>query len=155
MKYLNKIVKKLIKKNISVAIAESCTGGLLSYTFVKNKGISKIYKTGIICYSNNSKIKNLGIGKSILNKHGAVSKEIAKQMIDRLYKKEKCVLSISTTGIAGPSGGSEKKPVGLVFIGIKYNLKNYLFKKKFQGTRYQIQRKTVEFIFYQLNKLIE
>ena len=149
-----KIIIKLINNNISVATAESCTGGLLSYTFIKYKGVSKIFKSGIICYSNNSKIKLLKINKNLLNKYGAVSKEVARKMLTNLVKMTKSDLSIITTGIAGPSGGNKNKPIGLVYIGIKYNKKTQIFKKNFIGSRIKIHNKTINFIFNEIDKLI-
>ncbi len=152
--YNYKIVNNLIKKKITISTAESCTGGLLSYHFIKYKGVSKIFKSGLICYSNQSKIKKLNINKKNIEKYGAVSFEIAKQMTINLSKIEKTNLSIITTGIAGPDGGTKDKPIGLVYIGIKYNKKILVFKKKFNGTRIQIQRKTVSFIFNKIRTLV-
>ena len=116
----NKIIKKLIKNNISISVAESCTGGLIASSIVKNDGVSKIFTCGIVCYSNKAKVKYLSISKKILNKFGAVSSTIAEEMLNNLYKKEKTKITISTTGIAGPNGGTKTKPVGLVYIGIKF-----------------------------------
>ena len=148
------IIKKLIKKKISISIAESCTGGLVSSTLVKNDGASKIFSCGIICYSNYSKIKYLSISKKTLSNYGAVSSNVAEEMINNLYKKEKTDITISTTGIAGPMGGTANKPVGLVFIGIKYKKKNLIFKKNFKGSRLDVQKKTNEFIFQKIGELI-
>ena len=148
-----KIVDKLIKKNISISVAESCTGGLIANTLAKNSGVSKIFSYGIICYSNSAKIKYLSVSRRTLSNFGAVSYNVAEEMIDNLYKKEKTKITISTTGIAGPNGGSKKKPVGLVFIGIKFNNKNLIFKKNFVGNRLDIQRKTRNFIFNKIDQL--
>ncbi len=148
------VISKLIKKNISISVAESCTGGLIANTLVKHNGISKIFTLGLICYSNTSKIKYLSIKKNTLNKFGAVSSNIAEEMIDNLYKKEKTDITISTTGIAGPKGGTKLKPVGLVYIGIKYKKNNMIFKKNFIGNRLSIQRKTRNFIFRIIYDLI-
>ena len=148
------IIKKLIKKKISISIAESCTGGLVSSTLVKNDGASKIFSCGIICYSNYSKIKYLSISKKTLSNYGAVSSNVAEEMINNLYKKEKTDITISTTGIAGPMGGTVNKPVGLVFIGIKYRKKNLIFKKNFKGSRLDVQKKTSEFVFQKIGELI-
>ena len=148
------VISKLIKKNISISVAESCTGGLIANTLVKHNGISKIFTLGLICYSNTSKIKYLSIKKNTLNKFGAVSSNIAEEMIDNLYKKEKTDITISTTGIAGPKGGTKLKPVGLVYIGIKYKKNNMIFKKNFTGNRLSIQRKTRNFIFRIIYDLI-
>ena len=149
-----KILNKLITKNISVSIAESCTGGLLAYSFVKNKDSSKIFKGGYITYSNEMKIKELNVRKTSLKKNGAVSYQVAEEMIDGLYKKNKAKICISTTGIAGPSGSTKNKPIGLIYIGIRINKKNIVIKKNFKGTRMQIQKKCVNFILKYLDKLI-
>ena len=138
-----KIINKLIKKNISISVAESCTGGLLSTNFTSQSGISKIFNMGLITYSNKSKINLLKIPPSFLNEYGAVSKETANKMVINLYKKSKSQLVVSTTGIAGPLGGNSNKPVGLVFIGIKYKKIKKVIKKNFKGTRLQIQKKTI------------
>ena len=149
-----KIINKLIKKNISISVAESCTGGLLSSTFVSIPGVSKVFDMGLVVYSNKSKTMILNIEKNKLKSFGAVSKETATFMIDNLKKISSSDLCISTTGIAGPKGESKTKPVGLVFIGIKYNKKNIIFKKNFKGTRKQIQEKTVNFVLKEIENLI-
>ena len=154
MSLSNKILKKLIMKNISISTAESCTGGLLAYSFVKNKDSSKVYKGGYITYSNEMKIKELKIKKVSLNKNGAVSYQVAEEMIEGLYKKNKTKLCLSTTGIAGPGGSTKNKPVGLIFIGIRFNKKNIILKKNFKGTRIQIQKKCINFILRYLDNLI-
>lgn len=154
MSLQNKIIKKLIKNNISISVAESCTGGLIASSIVKNDGVSKIFTCGIVCYSNKAKIKYLSISKKILNKFGAVSSTIAEEMLNNLYKKEKTKITISTTGIAGPNGGTKTKPVGLVYIGIKYNKKNFIYKKEFKGSRLEIQRKSKDFVFKKINLLV-
>ena len=149
-----KVINRLIKKNISISVVESCSGGLISNTLVKYDGISKIFSVGLVCYSNKSKIKYLSISKKTLNKFGAVSSNIAEEMINNLYKKEKTKIVVSTTGIAGPKGGTKEKPVGLVYIGIKFNNTNFIFKKNFKGDRLSIQRKTKDFIFKKIYELI-
>ena len=149
-----KIINKLIIKNISVSTAESCTGGLLAYNFVKNRDSSKVFKGGYITYSNEMKIKDLKVKKSSLKKYGAVSYQVAEEMIEGLYKKNKTKICISTTGIAGPGGSTQNKPVGLIYIGIRINKKKIIIKKNFKGTRIQIQKKCVNFILEYLDKLI-
>ena len=119
MSLSKKILNKLIIKNISVSTAESCTGGLLAYNFVKNRDSSKVFKGGYITYSNEMKIKELKVKKVSLNKNGAVSYQVAEEMIEGLYKKNKTKICISTTGIAGPGGSTIRKPVGLIYIGIR------------------------------------
>ena len=154
MSLSNKLLNKLIKKNISVATAESCTGGLLAYNFIKYKNSSKIFKGGCITYSNEVKIRELKVREVSLKKNGAVSYQIADEMINGLYKKYQTNICISTTGIAGPGGATENKPVGLIYIGIRINKKNIVIKKNFKGSRIQIQKKCVNFIFKYLDKLI-
>ena len=135
MKLLSKnIIKKLSKKKIKISFAESCTGGLLSSTITSTIGSSKIFSIGIVTYSNQSKIKILKIPKKTIRKYGAVSEQVCLAMVKNINKIGKTSMSVSITGIAGPKGGSKKKPVGLVFVGIKkgnkISVKKYLFKNK-------------------------
>ena len=149
-----KILIRLINKKITLSTAESCTGGLLSYSFTKNNGSSSIFHGGYVTYSNKSKITDLNVKKMTLNKYGAVSKETAMEMVNGLYKKNKTKICISTTGIAGPKGGTQEKPIGLIFIGIRFNGETIIIKKNFKGTRLQIQKKCVDYIFQYLDNLI-
>tara|TARA_Y100000590_G_scaffold469141_1_gene655084 strand:+ start:1851 stop:2324 length:474 start_codon:yes stop_codon:yes gene_type:complete len=129
-----KIISLLKRKKLKVSIAESCTGGMLCSTITAVGGSSKIFKLGIVSYSNESKIKLLKVSKKIIIKYGSVSKQVCNTMLKNVSKIGKTNMSISITGIAGPSGGSRKKPVGLVYIGIKKGskiiIKKYLFKNK-------------------------
>ena len=145
MKLLNKnIVEKLNKKKLKISFAESCTGGLLSSAITSVSGSSKIFNLGLVAYSNHSKIKVLKVPKKIIRKYGSVSEQVCLAMVKNVSKISKSKMSVSITGIAGPSGGTKKKPVGLIYIGIKKNnkieIKKYLFKNK--GRSY-IQRATV------------
>ena len=145
MKFLaKKIVKKLIKKKIKIAIAESCTGGMLSSAITTVSGSSKVFNLGLVIYSNQSKIKVLKVSKKIIRKYGSVSEQVCKTMAKNVSKIGKTNMSVSVTGIAGPSGGTKKRPVGLVYVGIKkdnkISIKKYSFKNK--GRSY-IQRATV------------
>ena len=135
MKILSKkIYNKLIKKKLTIAVAESCTGGLLSSALTSVSGSSKIFNLGFVVYSNKSKINVLKVPKNIIKKYGAVSKHVCFYMVKNLNKISKTDISVSITGIAGPSGGIKKKPVGLVYIGVKKGnrteVKKYLFKNK-------------------------
>ena len=154
MSLSKKILNKLILKNISVSTAESCTGGLLAYNFVKNTDSSKVFKGGYITYSNQIKVKELKVKTASLKKYGAVSYQIAEEMLAGLYKNNKTKICISTTGVAGPGGSTQRKPVGLIYIGIRFNNKKIIIKKNFKGTRIQIQKKCVNFILKYLDKLI-
>ena len=114
------IIKKLLKRNITISIAESCTGGLLSSKFISEAGISKIFNMGLITYSNKAKSNLLKISQHQIKKYGEVSHQIAMLMVKNLQNLSKSKLCISITGIAGPSGGTKIKPVGLIFFGIHY-----------------------------------
>ena len=139
-----KIVKKLIKKKIKISFAESCTGGQLSSAITSVSGSSKVFTLGLVVYSNESKIKILKISKKIIKKYGAVSEQVCSAMAKNIAKIAKTKMSVSVTGIAGPSGGTRKKPVGLIYVGIKkgnkINIKKYLLKNK---GRFYIQKTTV------------
>ena len=143
-KLSKKIIKLLIKKNLKISLAESCTGGLLSSSITSISGSSKVFNLGIVAYSNEAKINILKISKKIIRIHGAVSHETCLSMLKNLNRISKTSISLSITGIAGPRGGTKKKPVGLVYIGIKKGnktlVKKYLFKNK---QRLLIQRAAV------------
>ena len=125
------IVEKLISRKIKISIAESCTGGMLSSSIVSIRGSSKVFNMGLVAYSNESKIKVLKISKKIIKKYGSVSKEVCKSMAKNIAKIGKAKIGVSITGIAGPTGGTQKKPVGLVYLGIKkLLLKNIYLKIK-------------------------
>ena len=143
-KLSQKIVRLLAKKRFKISFVESCTGGLLSSTITSINGSSKVFTIGLVTYSNQSKINSLKVSKNTIRKYGAVSYETCLSMVKNLNQISKTNISISVTGIAGPRGGSKKKPVGLVFIGIKKVnktlVRKYLFKNK---KRSAIQRAAV------------
>ncbi len=124
--------RMLIEKNISVSCAESCTGGLFAGALTDIPGISSIFDRGIVTYSNRAKIEELGVKAETLDKFGAVSEETACEMSAGLQKKTGSDLCISVTGIAGPGGGTEEKPVGLVYIGIAYEGKVTAVKSQYR-----------------------
>ena len=135
MKLLSRnIIKKLSKKKLKISFAESCTGGLLSSTITSVSGSSKVFTLGLVAYSNQSKIKVLKVSKNIIRKYGSVSEPVCLAMLKNLNKISKTNISVSITGIAGPSGSTKIKPVGLVYVGIKRDdrveVKKYLFKNK-------------------------
>ena len=129
-----KTVNLLKKKKLKISIVESCTGGLLSSAITSVSGSSKVFTLGLVAYSNQSKTKVLKIPKNIIRKYGSVSKQVCLAMVKNVSKIGKTNMSVAITGIAGPSGGSTKKPVGLVYVGIKKGnrteIKKYLFKNK-------------------------
>ena len=116
-----KIIKLLKRKKLRIAVAESCTGGLLSSAITSVSGSSKVFNLGLVAYSNQSKTKVLRVSKNIIRKYGSVSKQVCLAMVKNLSKISKTNISVSITGIAGPSGGTKIKPVGLVYVGIKKN----------------------------------
>ena len=156
MKNLSKkFVKTLTKKKLTISFAESCTGGLLSSTITSISGSSKIFTVGLITYSNAAKIKLLKVPKKTILKYGAVSYETCHSMVKNLNKISKSSISISITGIAGPKGGTKRKPVGLVYIGVKIGkkiiVKKYIFKKR---NRAYIQKSTVSKVLELTTSLI-
>ena len=141
---IEKLHNKLIKKNITLSIAESCTGGLLSSKFTKLNGSSKYFQMGLVTYSNKAKIKILKVNKKIIDKYGSVSPECCRDMVKGLSKISKSKINISITGIAGPNGGTKNKPVGLVYMGIKKGKKLSVTKCMFgKKQRNIIQNSTV------------
>tara|TARA_B100000953_G_scaffold206238_1_gene170152 strand:- start:56 stop:520 length:465 start_codon:yes stop_codon:yes gene_type:complete len=149
-----KIINELIKRNISISVAESCSGGQLSSTITKVPGVSKIFNMGIVTYSNQAKSSLLKIPISKIIKHGTVSKEVALSMVLKLAKLSKSKICISTTGISGPSGGTKNKPIGLVYIGVKFNKQVFVVKNIFIGDRKKIQHDTVNYALQTIGELI-
>ena len=129
-----KVVRLLKKKKLKISFAESCTGGMLSSAITSVSGSSKVFKLGLVAYSNQSKNKVLRIPKNIIKKYGSVSEQVCLAMVKNVSKISKTNISVSITGIAGPNGGTKIKPVGLVYVGIKKGnrseVKKYLFKNK-------------------------
>ena len=133
-KLSQKLVKLLKKKRLKLSVVESCTGGMLSSAITSVSGSSKVFTMGLVTYSNQSKNCLLKVPKQIIKKHGAVSIQCCFSMVNNLSKISKSNIAVSITGIAGPSGGTKRKPVGLIYIGIKKSNKikinRYLFKNK-------------------------
>ena len=143
-KKAQKIIKLLRKKNLKISFAESCTGGLLSSSITSISGSSKVFTLGLVTYSNLAKTKILKVNKKILIKHGAVSYETCLSMVKNLSKISKTNICLSITGVAGPRGGTEEKPIGLVYIGIKRGNKTIIKKNLFKNkNRSSIQKSSV------------
>ena len=142
---MKSLIKLLIKKKIKISVAESCTGGLLASTITSISGASKIFNLGLVTYSNQAKIKILGVNKNIIKKYGAVSHECCYAMVKSLSKISKSDINVSITGIAGPRGSTKLKPVGLVYIGVKKGNKIQINKCLFKSKkRTLIQKATVK-----------
>ena len=145
MKLNQKIVSLLKKKKLKIAIAESCTGGMLSSTITSVSGSSEVFTFGLVTYSNQAKTSLLKVPKQIIKKHGAVSVQCCLAMVNNLSKISKSKICVSITGIAGPKGGTKNKPVGLVYIGLKVGKKVFINKCNFKNNgRIFIQRQTVK-----------
>ena len=133
-KISHKIVKLLKNKKLKISFAESCTGGMLSSTITSVSGSSKVFNLALVTYSNKSKTKVLKVSKKIIRKYGAVSEQVCKAMVKNVSKIDRTNMSVSVTGIAGPKGSTRKKPIGLVYIGVKkgnkISINKCLFKNK-------------------------
>ena len=155
MKFESRIIQYLIENKITVATAESCTGGLLAAAFTSYPGVSAIYQHGVITYSNEAKNKLLKISPKTLLRNGAVSRQVCAQMCFNLAKSSKCQLTLATTGVAGPGGGTKTKPVGLVYAGVCYQKIIYIKKLQFSSklSRQQIQKGTVKECFEMIKEI--
>ena len=147
--------KKLIKRKLTISVAESCTGGLLAHNLTKLANSSKYFQMGLATYSNQAKIKILKVNKNIIGKYGAVSKECCKAMVQNLSKISNSKINVSITGIAGPGGGSIEKPVGLVYIGIKKGKTLIIKENKFKSrNRNSIQNSTISNVIKIIDSII-
>ena len=151
-----KLINLLKKKKLKISFAESCTGGLMSSVITSNSGSSKVFDLGLVTYSNQAKQKILRVPNKVMKKYGAVSVQCCLSMVNKLSKISNSQINISITGIAGPKGGTKEKPVGLVFIGTKFNRKTlvnkYLFKNK---SRKNFQRITVNTVIKTVLSIIK
>lgn len=145
------VIENLKKLNYTISTGESCTGGLIASKLVEVPGASKVFIEGLVTYSNEAKIERLGVNKEIINKYGAVSEETAREMVLGL----KTDVGISVTGIAGPEGGTEEKPVGLVYIGIRVKDDIYIHRMLFKGDREKIRNKSVLHSLFELSKILK
>lgn len=138
------VAEKLINKGLTIGTAESCTGGLLAGTLINYGGISSVFMEGVVTYSNEAKMRRIGVKKETLDKFGAVSEETAKEMAMGICKTANTNIGISTTGIAGPGGGTTEKPVGLVYMGLCINGNVVCRKFNFNGDRQKIRLDAVK-----------
>lgn len=137
------VTEMLIENGLTVATAESCTAGLLSAAITEAGGASEVFKKGVVTYSNEAKEELLGVSHDTLEKYGAVSEKTACEMAEGIKKSAKCDIAVSVTGIAGPGGGSEEKPVGLVFVGISSCRGTFAKKLNLNGDRKKVRTLTV------------
>ena len=148
------IADLLIQNNLTVSTAESCTSGLLASRLTDVPGSSQYFKGGSVCYSNELKINDIGVDKDLIERYGAVSEEVAESLAKNIAKKNNTDIGIGITGIAGPGGRTEKKPVGLVFVGIFY--KNNLYIKRYNLTPDRITNRelTVTLCLNEIRKIL-
>ena len=152
---INQIHKLLVKNKKTVAVAESCTGGLLSSLFTKNSGSSQYFILGIVAYSNTAKETILKIPPKLITNKGAVSKEVSEGLAKSVRKLAGTNFGIGITGIAGPGGGSKEKPVGTVFIAINSKNKKLCKKFIFTGNRLTVRKEAALKALELLNRLID
>ena len=155
MSLSKKIILLIKRKRMKLAVAESCTGGMLSSAITSVSGSSKVFTMGLVTYSNQAKASVLKIPTKIIKKYGAVSVQCCLAMVNNLSKISKSKVCVSITGIAGPKGGSKQKPVGLVYIGIRVGKRVIVNKCNYKNKgRAYIQRQTVKKSLNLLSKLI-
>ena len=135
------LAEMLVKNNLTIATAESCTGGMIAAKLINYSGISSSFLEGAVTYSNESKVRRLGVNKNTLETYGAVSSETAEEMVSGITKTSGADIGISITGIAGPSGGTEEKPVGLVYIGLSIKGEIIIKKLNLAGNRQKIRER--------------
>jgi len=139
---LTKVSVLLKDKKLTIATAESCTGGLIAHTITNFSGSSEYFLRGIVSYSNKAKVDLLNVSEESLKQYGAVSKQVAREMVEGIKNNSNVDIGISTTGIAGPTGGTKEKPVGLVYIGVAINDKTIIKKFEFKGNRLENKENT-------------
>ena len=148
------IVEKLSQKGLTVSTVESCTGGKIAAYITDFAGSSEVFTEGVVTYANEAKVR-LGVSEETLKEHGAVSAECAKEMAQSVKNRTGTNIAVSTTGIAGPCGGTEEKPVGLVYSCILTDKSERVYKFNFSGNRDEIRTQTVEAVIKNILELIE
>lgn len=151
---IKKLIEDMSEKKLTISLAESCTAGMACSFIGDIPGASAVLKESLVTYSNEAKQKYLSVPSEILDKYGAVSKECAEAMVHGLYEQTKSDVCLSITGLAGPGGGTDKKPVGLVHFGIYYNGETYLYERQFKGDRNEIRTQAAKSILFKTLTLI-
>lgn len=144
----------LIEKKLSISCAESCTGGMFAQTLTDISGISAVFDRGIVTYSNEAKMEELGVKKATLDKYGAVSEQTAVEMAEGIQRISKTRIGVSVTGVAGPSGGSIEKPVGLVYVCVVYDDEKICRELRLQGDRKSNRTMSMLTMFNMIKELI-
>jgi nicotinamide-nucleotide amidase len=152
---VEKIIQKLTREQQTISFAESCTGGRIASAFTAISGASEVLHGSCVTYSNDIKHLWLGVTNEVLEKHGAVSEACVSQMLDGIQKMAASDYAIAVSGIAGPTGGTEFKPVGTVFIGLKTPFSQEVFHCNFNGPREAVQEQSTIFAIEKLAEVLE
>lgn len=152
---IDTVIAYLIENKITVATAESCTAGMIAARIGDASGVSEIFSEGYVTYSNEAKEKNLGVSHEALENFGAVSEVVARQMAEGVCRRTGARLGLSATGIAGPTGGTADKPVGLVYMGVCLDGVTTVAKSVFKGNRSEVRAQTVEAVFSEVKKRLQ
>jgi len=153
-KFLETIHEQLTEHHLTIATAESCTGGLIAHTLTNISGSSAYFDRGVVSYSNRAKIELLHVPKQLLETHGAVSEPVAQAMAEGIRTNAQVDLGVATTGIAGPTGGTKEKPVGLVYIAVATSQKTQVKRCHFHGTRLQNKHSTLLEALHMLHDIL-
>ena len=151
---LERIIGILTKKNLKIAVAESCTGGYISHMITNISGASKVFERGIVCYSNQAKIDLVKVEKKTIEVYGAVSKEVVKQLASNIKVLSDVNIGIAVSGIAGPMGGTPEKPVGTVYIGFSTDKEIIVKKFNLKSTRIEFKKMVLEKILDFLEQIV-
>ena len=152
---IEKIIQKLTDQQQTISFAESCTGGRIAAALTAVSGASNVLNGSCVTYSNEIKHQWLGVELDVLENYGAVSKECVSQMLDGIQKMAQCDYAIAVSGIAGPTGGTESKPVGTVYIGILTPQNKEIVHCHFKGNREDVQERSVRFAIEKLNQILK
>jgi PncC family amidohydrolase len=154
LKHLENIITKFTSKKITIATAESCTGGYISHMLTNVSGASKVFERGIVCYSNQSKVDLLNVNPKDIEEYGVVSETVALQLANNIRSISNTDVGIGITGIAGPTGGSKEKPIGLVFIGVSTLENTNVYKFEFDTDRITFKKLVLKEVINFLNEMI-
>lgn len=155
LKRIEKLINDFSEVNLKISIAESCTGGFISHMFTNISGASKVFERGIVCYSNQAKIDLLNVDPGTIEKFGAVSENVVKDLANNIRFLSNVDIGIGISGIAGPTGGTPEKPVGLVYIGISTKKETSILKYNFKTDRIKFKEKVLEKIIQFLEELFQ
>lgn len=152
---ISKIIKNFSNRNIKLAIAESCTGGYVSNMFTNIAGASKVFERGIVCYSNQAKIDLLNVDPKIIERYGAVSEMVVNKLAYNVRTLSNVDIGIGISGIAGPTGGTPEKPVGLVFIGFSTKTETTVQNYNLKASRINFKKLVLEKVIQYLEQLLQ